>query len=89
MRLMEMSKDSLQASSEGGERRIESVTDKIYQLVRDMGENAKTLKIADIRDRCTNKGYKPAQIDKCIEDYEELNVWQVNQAKTKITFVDV
>merc|ERR1719290_506549 len=89
MRLMEMSKDSLETSNDGeGGRRAESVTDRIYKLVRDMGEDARTLKIADIRERCINKGYKPAQIDKCIEDYEELNVWQVNQAKTRITFVD-
>jgi DNA replication licensing factor MCM7 len=87
MRLMEMSKDSLEARDEEKGRSM-SITDKIFAFIRDIAEGAKTMKIPDIRERCTNKGFKPDQIDKCIEDYEELNVWQVNQAKTKITFVD-
>ena len=39
--------------------------------------------------RCMSKGFKPDSIDEAIEEYEELNVFSVNQAKTKITFVDV
>ena len=35
-----------------------------------------------------SKGFQPDQIEECIEEYEELNVWSVNQTKTKITFVD-
>ena len=36
-----------------------------------------------------SKGFKPDSIDEAIEEYEELNVFSVNQAKTKLTFVDV
>jgi DNA replication licensing factor MCM7 len=86
MRLMEMSKDSLEAKNDD-KARPQTTTDKIYAFIRDIADG-KTLKIQDVRERCTNKGFKPDQIDKCIEEYEELNVWQVNQAKTKITFVD-
>ena len=39
--------------------------------------------------RCMSKGFKPDSIDEAIEEYEELNVFSVNQAKTKLTFVDV
>jgi DNA replication licensing factor MCM7 len=39
--------------------------------------------------RCTAKGFRPDEVDKCIEDYEALDVWQLNQAKTKLTFVQV
>ena len=54
---MEMSKDSLETSNDGeGGRRAESVTDRIYKLVRDMGEDARTLKIADIRERWVSCG---------------------------------
>ena len=35
-----------------------------------------------------SKGFKPDSIDEAIEEYEELNVFSVNQAKTKISFVD-
>lgn len=87
MRLMEMSKDTLE-TSDNDKGRPQSVTDKIYSVIREMGVSTRTLKIQEVREMCTNKGYKPDQIDKCIEEYEELNVWHLNQAKTKITFVD-
>ena len=38
--------------------------------------------------RCTAKGFKPDDIDKCLDEYEELDVWQLNQAKTKLTIVN-
>ena len=48
---------------------------------------AKSLKVADAIERCAAKGFKPDQIDECLEEYEELNVWQINQARTRLTFV--
>lgn len=90
MRLMEMSKDSLNATRDGQGGRPQSITDQIYAVIREMAQgNQKTLKIADIKDRCTSKGFKPGDIDEAIEEYEELNVFHVNQAKTKITFTDL
>jgi hypothetical protein len=50
------------------------------------GDGCKSLKVSEVKERCMSKGFKPDQIDECIEEYEELNVWSVNQ--TKITFVD-
>ena len=38
--------------------------------------------------RCTAKGFKPDDIEKCLEEYERLDVWQLNQAKTKLTIVN-
>ena len=89
MRLMEMSKDSLTLGQEEGQGRPQTVTDKIYSVIREMAGTQKVLKISDIRERCMSKGYKPDQIDEAIEEYEELNVFSINQAKTKITFIDV
>jgi len=88
MRLMEMSKDSLkqQDSYDGKRRRTRS--DEIYDLIRTMAAGAKTLKIPEIRERCTAKGFKPDDIDKCLEDYEQLEIWELNQAKTKLTIVN-
>ena len=69
--------------------RVQNVSDQIYEAVRDMQREtgAKTLKYADVMEYCVSKGFKPDRIDSVIEEYEELNVWQVNQAHTKITFV--
>merc|ERR1712179_566112 len=86
MRLMEMSKDSLkqqQAPTNRGKKDV----DVIYDLIRSIAEGSKTLKVQDIRDRATSKGFKPDQVEKCLDDYEELSVWQLNQARTKLTFI--
>lgn len=52
-----------------------------------MKQSGTTIKISEIMDRATTKGFKPDQVDKCIDDYEQLNVWQINQARTQITLV--
>ena len=51
MRLMEMSKDSLVLGQEELKGRPQSTTDKIFAVIREMAQNAKTLKIADIKER--------------------------------------
>ncbi|XP_071512260.1 DNA replication licensing factor mcm7 [Panulirus ornatus] len=86
MRLMEMSKDSLNHNDERTGR-AQSVTDKIFTLIREVAGDCRVVKLGDIIERCTSKGYKPDQVNECIEEYEELNVWQLNQARTKLTFV--
>ncbi|KAK8391499.1 hypothetical protein O3P69_017220 [Scylla paramamosain] len=86
MRLMEMSKDSLTHNNEKIGR-AQTVTDKIFTLIREIAGETRTIKLADILEQCTSKGYKPDQVNECIEEYEELNVWYVNQARTKLTFV--
>lgn len=66
---------------------IPNTSDKIYTLIRDLAGDHKTVKFSDIMERCTTKGYQPDQVDKCIEEYETLNVWQINQTRTKLTFI--
>ncbi|XP_065079085.1 DNA replication licensing factor Mcm7 [Ochlerotatus camptorhynchus] len=86
LRLLEMSKDSLNLT-EQKPTHVQNTSDKIFALVRELAGSSKTVKISDVLERCTTKGYKPDQMDACIEEYEELNVWQVNQTRTKITFI--
>ncbi|XP_049887432.1 DNA replication licensing factor Mcm7 [Pectinophora gossypiella] len=86
IRLVEMSKQSLQHVDDNVQRGI-SATDRIFAIVRDVAGSSKTVKIADVIERCVDKGFKPDQVDACIEEYENLNVWQVNQVRTKITFM--
>jgi DNA replication licensing factor MCM7 len=61
--------------------------DRIFALVQEIAGQAKTVKMADVLDACTSKGFKPSQVDETIEDYEGLNVWHLNQTRTTITFV--
>ena len=64
-----------------------SFKDQIYALIRDLAGESKLVKMSAVVERCANKGFTPAQVDECVEEYEELNVWQVNQTRTTLTFV--
>ena len=69
---------------------MQNITDQIFAAIKDMAAmmgGARTVKVSDVMERCTAKGFKPDAVDACIEEYEELNVWQVNQKRDKITFL--
>lgn len=87
LRLLEMSKDSLNQTQEQRSNNIHNTSDRVFSIIRELAGTMKTVKISDVMDRCTTKGYKPDQVDRCIEEYEELNVWHINQTRTKITFI--
>uniref|UniRef100_A0A7N8Y8F5 DNA replication licensing factor MCM7 n=1 Tax=Mastacembelus armatus TaxID=205130 RepID=A0A7N8Y8F5_9TELE len=94
MRLMEMSKDSLQADKSSNTR-TQRPADVIFSLVRELstegvagrGGAGGVVRMAEAEQRCISRGFTPAQFQEALEEYEELNVWQVNQARTRITFV--
>lgn len=87
IRLLEMSKDSLNQTSENRGQRPKNIIDKIFDVIRELAGDEKVLSIDNIKEKCTSKGYKPDQVDSCIEEYEELNFWQINQARSKLTFL--
>lgn len=94
MRLMEMSKDSLQADK-ASSTRAQRPADVIFSLVRELategvagrGGAGGVVRMAEAEQRCISRGFTPAQFQEALEEYEELNVWQLNQARTRITFV--
>ncbi|CAL8357728.1 unnamed protein product [Merluccius merluccius] len=94
MRLMEMSKDSLQTDKSGATRSVRPA-DVIFSLLRELATEGKAgrggaggvVRMADAEQRCVSRGFTPAQFEEALEEYEELNVWQVNQARSRITFV--
>uniref|UniRef100_H2Z690 DNA replication licensing factor MCM7 n=1 Tax=Ciona savignyi TaxID=51511 RepID=H2Z690_CIOSA len=91
MRMMEMSKDTLNPGSENVQRK-QRPTDAIFQILRDMapmdgGDAVSSIRVADARQRCVAKGFTPDQFDEAVEEYEALNVWLLNTAKTRITFI--
>uniref|UniRef100_A0A3P9PFU3 DNA replication licensing factor MCM7 n=3 Tax=Poecilia reticulata TaxID=8081 RepID=A0A3P9PFU3_POERE len=91
MRLMEMSKDSLQADKSGSAR-TQRPADIIFSLVRELTTEGAAgrggvVRMAEAEQRCVSRGFTPAQFQEALEEYEELNVWQINQARTRITFV--
>lgn len=85
MRLMEMSKASLNPSNDQGRPRNRA--DAIYALIKGLDEGDRAVKYTEAVERCTREGFKLKEIEDCIGDYEELNVWQVNKKHNKILFV--
>ncbi|CAG0882520.1 unnamed protein product [Cyprideis torosa] len=91
MRLMEASKSSVIADTQDRlTGRIQSVTDRVYNVIREMssGGATKTMKLADVMERCATKGFTPTQVEDCIAHYENINVFQVNQQRTRLTLVN-
>ena len=60
--------------------------DAIYSILREMAD-PDTIRFDDACQRILTKGYTPDQFDECLDEYERLNVWQVNQSRTRITFI--
>ncbi|XP_076290132.1 minichromosome maintenance 7 [Lasioglossum baleicum] len=86
-RLIEMSKHSINYSETLSTNAHQNPMNRIFHLIRELASDKKTVKVSDILERCTSKGFKPDQVNDCIEEYEALNVWQVNQTRTQITFI--
>jgi len=98
MRLMEMSKDTLNVSE--AVKRKSKPSDAIYNIIMGMvptpaqgdsqgtqGFSGATVKMSDIQQRCVAKGFTPEQLSNAIEEYENLNLWYLNSNKTNLTFV--
>ena len=60
--------------------------DAIYSIIREMAD-PDTVQFAEARQRILAKGYTPNQFDECLDEYERLNIWQINQSRTRITFI--
>jgi len=75
--------------------RTQRPADVIFSLLRELATEGKAgrggaggvVRMADAEQRCVSRGFTPDQFQEALEEYEELNVWQVNQARTRITFV--
>eukprot|EP00111_Clytia_hemisphaerica_P020026 TCONS_00059060-protein len=85
MRLMEMSKASL--NDDEPQAMKPQAKDAIYSIIRDMSGDGRSIKLNDAQQRCLTKGYTPDQFEDCLSNYQELNIWLINKARTKITFV--
>ncbi|XP_055339949.1 DNA replication licensing factor mcm7-like [Paramacrobiotus metropolitanus] len=78
IRLLEQSKSSLVGPSKGQKRPMQTV-DRIFHTIRDLfaHENAKKLVLTTVFDKCVDRGFTRDQIQECLDEYEELNVWAV------------
>eukprot|EP00042_Codosiga_hollandica_P036361 m.277313 g.277313 ORF g.277313 m.277313 type:complete len:724 (+) comp54871_c0_seq1:68-2239(+) len=88
IRLMFMSKATL-VDARQEKTRSKNPLDEIFKIIREMVEASSTgrIDVEDARRRCTSKGYKPSQFEACLDEYQDLNVWQLNAARTRLAFV--
>ncbi|KAL5107545.1 DNA replication licensing factor mcm7-A [Taenia crassiceps] len=90
MRLMEASRASVHNPLGGSHDRgrLVSYKDLIYQVVRELlSAGHGTTRLADVMERCATKGFTPAQVNEVVDAYENLNVWQLNMGRTRLTAV--
>lgn len=97
LRLIEVSKASLYRDENiEQERRDNSATTNIYQIIRQMAarasasiegaDNRVTLPLMDIQDNVIARGFTKSQFDDCINEYAFLNLWVVSDGM--LYFVD-
>lgn len=94
IRLTHMSKASLQDDDEdadGNRRgRGEDVMSRIFHIIRDYataaGSNDVELKLCEAM--VLRKGFTAQQLKSCLEEYEALQVLQINRTRTHVYFID-
>ncbi|XP_039198390.1 DNA replication licensing factor MCM7 [Crotalus tigris] len=88
MRLMEMSKDSLLVDR-GQPSRMQRPSELIFAAIRELVPpgGAHSVQLTEAEQHCVSKGFTPTQFQAALSEYEELNIWQVNQKKTRLTFI--
>jgi DNA replication licensing factor MCM7 len=87
-RLMEASKISLVDENTTDKVRRDPVT-VVYDVIRNHSQstNNTRVNIADIQGMIISKGGTPQAIKQCLDEYEALNVWTVNNSRTAVTFI--
>jgi len=91
IRLTHMSKASLteEESEDGKTTRREDVMSRIFNIIRDYSTTSNSpnveMKLAEAM--VIRKGFTVQQLQSCLEEYEALEVIQVNQNRTTIHFV--
>lgn len=93
IRLTHMSKASLE--DDGGDdndrkRRREDVMSRIFNIIRDHAtvSNSKQVELKMCEAMVLRKGFTAQQLQTCLEEYEALDIIQVNSTRTQIFFID-
>ncbi|KAG0367465.1 putative ATP dependent DNA helicase [Gamsiella multidivaricata] len=98
LRMVDVSKASLydQDPAHNGQdgRTYSSPTDRIYDIIRTMSKDpednwrlVEELRLQEVRDRVLAKGFKIQEFEECLREYEDMNIWFVNDAHTKLTWI--
>ncbi|KAI8850596.1 MCM2/3/5 family-domain-containing protein [Chytridium lagenaria] len=91
IRLLEVSKSSV---NDKDANKSEDPTSNIYRIIREMSQEgyneggmANELSMEDIRARITMKGFSNEDLEKCLDTYENNNLWMRTRNGTMLTWV--
>ena len=93
IRLTHMSKASLEENgNDDGDRkrRREDVMSRIFNIIRDYAtvSNSKQVELKMCEAMVLRKGFTAQQLQSCLEEYQALDIIQVNSSRTQIFFID-
>lgn len=89
MRLIECSKETLQQDVPANRRLTPS--DRILQVIRNLIADSEDphpkVVLDDAREAVLARGFTEDQFEEALEEYQELNIWQLDKKRTSLTFV--
>ncbi|KAF2725429.1 MCM-domain-containing protein [Polychaeton citri CBS 116435] len=95
LRLVEVSKASLYDDNRD-RRGDQSPSTKIFNLIRGMrdsgaaatGEGRGELDMRRVRERVLAKGFTHQQLEACVDEYADLDIWQTAAEGTRLVFIE-
>lgn len=90
IRLTHMSKASLEDDAGNGKKgKVQDVTSRVFNIIRDYATtaNASSVELRLAEAMVLRKGFTAQQLQSCLEEYEALEIIQVDQNRTQIHFV--
>eukprot|EP00744_Colponema_vietnamica_P026394 GILI01039135.1.p1 GENE.GILI01039135.1~~GILI01039135.1.p1 ORF type:complete len:229 (+),score=63.75 GILI01039135.1:99-689(+) len=62
----------------------------IFDIIRDVAarQNKLTVSYDEVEGRVLAKGYSSAQLKDCLDEYESLSIWSVDDTRSNITFLE-
>jgi DNA replication licensing factor MCM7 len=90
IRLMEVSKAKLHGKvGPGGQKYKQDPISAVYAIIRDhaIHHDDASVVIADILPTVLKRGYTEEQLHQCLKEYEDINVFLVDESRTSLRFL--
>jgi DNA replication licensing factor MCM7 len=87
LRLVKASKASVELVDQEAEKRVD-VTTAIYDKIMAIAGDSKSMRVADLRGAILQSGYTQGNLEQTLDTYSRLGVWNLNPARTKLTFLN-
>ncbi|KAI5795294.1 MCM2/3/5 family-domain-containing protein [Geopyxis carbonaria] len=87
LRLIEISKASLY-DSDTNTGADTTTSSKIYHIIKAAAGRTNEVQMRTVRERVLAKGFTEDALLKCVDEYAGIDVWQVSQNGTKLTFIE-